>query len=72
MPCHNVFKALSVLLVPWMLLPIAASGDDVEVQLGAGDSFVVKDSAATERFRVDDAGDLTLSGTSTPPRKPFP
>jgi hypothetical protein len=62
MPCHNVFKALSVLLVPWMLLPIAASGDDVEVQLGAGDSFVVKDSAATERFRVDDAGDLTLSG----------
>jgi hypothetical protein len=40
----------------------AAWAADAVVQLGAGDGFVVQDSAATERLRVDEQGNLHRNG----------
>lgn len=36
---------------------------DVVVELGSGDSFVIKDSGAVERLAVDESGDVSKDGT---------
>ena len=56
-------RTLSILLISSALLAFPAWAGDVEVQLGAGDGFVIKDSTDTERWRVDESGNLTRSGS---------
>lgn len=41
-----------------MFLPFAAVADDVVVELGAGDEFVVQDATATDRLRIDESADV--------------
>ena len=63
MPDRNTDGTLSILLISSAFLAFPAWAADVEVQLGAGDGFVIKDSTATERWRVDESGNLTRSGS---------
>ena len=63
MPDLNTDGTLSILLISSVFLAFPAWAGDVEVQLGAGDGFVIKDSTATERWRVDESGNLTRSGS---------
>ena len=63
MPDRNIDGTLSILLISSVFLTFPAWASDVEVQLGAGDGFVIKDSAAAERWRVDESGNLTRSGS---------
>ena len=54
----GAFAALAILLAP------SAVADDVVVQLGAGDGFVVQDNTgAVERYRIDEAtGNISKDG----------
>jgi hypothetical protein len=63
MPDRNTDGTLSILLISSVFLAFPAWAGDVEVQLGAGDGFVIKDSTVTERWRVDESGNLTRSGS---------
>jgi hypothetical protein len=52
-----------ILWIALLLAPHVAAANDVEIQLGSGDDFVIKDSGAVDRWRIDEAGELTRSGS---------
>jgi hypothetical protein len=63
-PDRNSDGTLSILLISSVFLAFPAWAGDVEVQLGAGDGFVIKDNTgALERLRVDEAtGNVSRNG----------
>jgi len=47
-----------------LVLSVGSShAGDVDLRLGAGDGFVVRDSSAKERFRVDEVGRIYSNET---------
>jgi len=39
--------------------------DEIEINLGAGKSFVIKDSTTVQKFRLDDTGDVVINPATT-------
>ena len=62
----TIYRMSLAIAAPVLLLLAAAPvlADDLRVQLGSGDDFVVEDSSATERLRVDDATGTVSMGTA--------
>ncbi len=56
-------SVLLALAMFWLVGVSSARADDLTIQLGSGDDFVIRDSLAFERWRIDEGGELSISGT---------